>query len=367
MNTVLTHLKIGTNFDYQLIDSIKRINESHTDSIIDEVYGSRREDARFTARPVFRLPDIDRGTFCEYVARLKKIGISFNYTLNSSYLGGKSEIKELESSILEYISFLSCSGVDTITVSLPLMADYIRFVDKKIGIEVSTIAHIDTITQVAAWKEQYDISKVCGNLYKNREVRFLKRLADYCNSNNIYLSLMVNEFCGNGLRRGSGATNCIYRDHCYSLHSIGYDAGEFLYNDYPMGMCIRSRSKATDWLKMNYIRPEDLRLYRAIGINHFKVTGRTGSTDYILKTAKAYADECFNGNLLELWKHLETIGEAMDENAYTPDCYIDNKMLDGFLDFWFKNEQHICANEVCGISCTYCDSFYNEQIMGKND
>ena len=49
---------------------------------------------------------------------------------------------------------------DTITVTFPLMAEYIRSIDNKIGIEISTIAHTDTVTQVAIWKERYDIRKV---------------------------------------------------------------------------------------------------------------------------------------------------------------------------------------------------------------
>lgn len=359
------HLKIGSNFDYQLIDKIKEINEKHTDSIIDEVYGSRRESARLAARPAFRLPDVDRKTFCEYVKQLKNIGVSFNYTLNSNYLGNKEDIQENENTILEYIRFLSNAGVDIITVTLPLMAEYIRSIDKKIGIEISTIAHIDTVTQVAIWKERYDIRKVCGNLYKNREVAFLRSLANYCNNNDIVLSVIVNEFCGNGLEERSGATNCIFRDHCYELHSIGYTKEDSIYYDYPMSRCIQSRSKATDWIKMNFIRPEDLKLYNTIGINHFKITGRTGSTDYILKVARAYADGYFDGNVLELWKHLETITSEKDDTSYIPNCYINNRKLENFLSFWFKNEKHICANEECGVSCTYCDNFYKDNIAGK--
>lgn len=359
------HLKIGSNFDYLLIDKIREINDRHTECIIDEVYGSRKESAKFTARPAFRLPEIERNAFCEYVKRLKNVGVSFNYTLNTSYLGSKEDIQKNEGKILEYISFLSCSGIDTITVTLPLMAEYIRSVDKKIGIEISTIAHIDTVTQVAVWKERYGVRKVCGNLYKNREVKFLKSLADYCNTNDIVFTVMANEFCGNGLEESSGATNCIYRDHCYSLHSIDYEKDDHIYCNYPIGRCIQSRTKATDWLKMHFIRPEDLRLYNTIGINHFKITGRTGSTDYILKVAEAYADEYFEGNLLELWKHLETINDIKGDSTYVPHCYIDNRKLETFLHFWFENEQHTCANEECGVSCTYCESFYDKHILGK--
>lgn len=78
-----------------------------------------------------------------------------------------------------------------------------------------------------------------------------------------------------------------------------------------MSRCIQSRFKATDGIKMNFIRPEDLKLYNTIGINHFKITGRTGSTDYILKVARAYADGYLDGNVLELWKHLETITSVL--------------------------------------------------------
>lgn len=356
------YLKIGSNFDFQMIERIKEINDNHINCTVDEVYGSRKESAKFTARPVFRLPDIERNSFCDYIKRLSAIGVSFNYTLNSSFIGGKGEIIVNEREILEYIRFLSCSGVRVITVALPLMAEYIRTVDKNIGIEISTIAHIDTVTQVAMWKEKYGVSKICGNLYKNREITFLKKLATYCNKEHIVLTLMVNEFCSNGLETGSGATNCIYRDHCYELHSLGYGVNERIYCDYPMGRCIQSRSKATDWIKANFIRPEDLKLYNRIGINHFKITGRTGSTKYMLKVLKAYADEYFSGNVLELWKHLETINGSEDDSEFSPHHYISNRALDSFLNYWFYNEQHICANEECGVSCTYCDDFYRKHI-----
>ena len=177
------------------------------------------------------------------------------------------------------------------------------------------------------------------------------------------LTLMVNEFCGNGLLNGNGATNCIYRDHCYELHSLGYKKEDSICCDYPMGRCIQSRSKNIDWIKMNFIRPEDLGLYNTIGIDHFKITGRTGSTNYLCKVIKAYFNGQFSGNLLELWKHLETVDGKIDDSTYIPECYIENRKLDGFLELWFKNEGHICANEECGVSCTYCEKFFNNNIQ----
>lgn len=73
------YLKIGSNCDFQLVNIIKEINSSHTESVINEVYGSRRESAALTARPAFRLLDIDRKTFCNYVKSLREVGVIFNY------------------------------------------------------------------------------------------------------------------------------------------------------------------------------------------------------------------------------------------------------------------------------------------------
>lgn len=67
-------------------------------------------------------------------------------------LGNKEQIIKREEEIQEYISFLIEAGVKTITVSLPYMAEIIRRVSDKIGIEVSTIAHLDSLTQIKIWQ-----------------------------------------------------------------------------------------------------------------------------------------------------------------------------------------------------------------------
>ena len=322
-------------------------------------HGSRKESAWLTARPEFRLQNVTRDEFARYINELSERGISFNYTLNTSYLGNKEQIIKREEEIQEYISFLIEAGVKTITVSLPYMAEIIRRVSDKIGIEVSTIAHLDSLTQIKIWQELYGITKICIGLNKNRDINFLSAAARYCNEHDIVLTLLANEFCGNGITESDeikGATGCIFRDHCYQLHSAGYQKKTKLHKDYPMGMCIASRKSKSVWLKMNYIRPEDIKRYNEIGIDHFKLTGRTGSTAHLQEIMRAYMKESYDGNLLGLWKHLETIKEEKEE-SFRPQVYIDNKKLDGFVDYWFENRNHICANEICGETCKYCDLF----------
>lgn len=359
----MNSFKLGCNFSNELLRIVKQLNSEYPQNRIDELYGSRGESHHLAARPEYRLCHIDKHSFVHYVNELYKIHVGFNYTLNSSFIGGKGAILAQESEIRDYISFLVSSGVKTITVTLPYMAEIVRSVSQSVGIEVSTIAHIDSVTQVKVWLEKYGINKICVSLNKNRDISFLSRLAEYCDTHDIIVTLLANEFCGNGLFSDgiNSTTGCIFRDHCYQLHSIGYDEMCIIGNDYPMGDCVKSRNHIISWLKLNYIRPEDVQLYNGIGINHFKITGRTGGVAYIEKIARAYMAEDYNGNLLELWKHLETI-KLRDESSYLPPYYIDNKKLSGFLNFWFENRGHICANEVCGETCQYCDKFYDMNL-----
>lgn len=364
----MNSFKLGCNFSNELPEIIRHLNSEYPQNRIVELYGSRGESHYYAARPEYRLHHIDKCLFARYIDELRKIGVAFNYTLNSSFIGGKETILSQESDIKDYISFLICAGVQTITVTIPYMAEIVRSVSRDVGLEVSTIAHIDSVTQAKIWLEKYAINKICISLNKNRDITFLSRMADYCASNGIIVTLLANEFCGNGLflKGINSTTGCIYRDHCYQLHSIGYDEECIIGNNYPMGNCIQSRNHIISWLKLNFIRPEDLKLYNSIGINHFKITGRTGGIAYIERIARAYMAEDYTGNLLDLWKHLETI-KTRDELGYIPKHYINNKKLDGFLNYWFENRSHICANEVCGETCRYCDSFYNLFLFGKAD
>lgn len=135
----MSFFKVGCNFSKDLYEQASHLNKEVSINRIEEFYGSRKESAWLTARPEFRLQNVTRDEFARYINELSERGISFNYTLNTSYLGNKEQIIKREEEIQEYISFLIEAGVKTITVSLPYMAEIIRRVSDKIGIEVSTI------------------------------------------------------------------------------------------------------------------------------------------------------------------------------------------------------------------------------------
>ena len=364
MNT----FKIGTNFDLALLDKIVELNERYPNSLINEVYGSTREMAFVAARPDFRLPDVDNEQLEHYVKRCNELSICFNYTFNSINPGSKRELVESrKKAIQDYVQYLWSIGVWRITVANPIVMEIVREVNKEIEFEISTITHIDAVTQIKYLHEQYNIKKVCCGIHKNRSVNFLKQAAKYCNANGIILEILANEFCSNA---GKGyTTHCTYRDSCYIFHSTDHTADDAQsLNGYPMQHCIKARdTDPFNWLRTRFVRPQDLRLYNDIGINQFKVSGRTGTTEYIMKVLEAYASETFEGNLLELWKPLDTIYNGKSEVSYDHVVNIVTSLLDGFLEKrWFRHPGFDCANELCGTTCTYCERYYRRQLS-KND
>ena len=350
--------KLGINFDMNLLDEIIKLNNESKENKITELYGSDSNNSFLAARPAFRLPDVELEEMEAYIKKAKDNGIDFNYTMNSMFpFMSKKELCNNLDYIINFIKILQEIGVYRLTVANPIMLEIIRkYAKSDIEIEISTCAHIETVSQIKFYHEEYGVNKVCGNLNKNRDFEFLKSASDYCNKNGIIYELMANEFCGVG--GNDYATHCIYRDSCYLCHASN-DTYEdsLLLNNYPMELCTLSRNRnITNWLKMKWIRPEDLKIYNGIGLYNFKITGRTGTSEYIRKTIGSYLKESFKGNLLELWKPLESIKPGVKESE-VKSFYIDNDKLNGFINFWVING-HNCDYEVCGETCKYCNNFY---------
>lgn len=359
MNMRINQLKVGCNFDLDLINKCAELNDTYSGRCyITEFYGSDLAHSNLSARPDFRLQNISEQELANYVKKAKSVCINFNYLMNSIIPGTKEEISKNKSKLIDWVHKLEDMEVYRITVANPILLPIIREASKDIRIELSTITHIDAITQIKYYKDNYNIDKVCGNVMKNRSFKFLKNAARYCNENNIQYEILANEFCGNG--GASYLAPCVYRDSCYICHGTNHTKADAeLLNGYPMNMCMSSRNNmpAMNWLRTRFVRPEDIKEYNKIGIYNWKISGRTGSTDYICKVAKAYITEQFDGNLLELWKPLETIYNGKAEKDFKQTVNISNKKLDGFIKHWSENPDFECANEVCGSTCEYCKKF----------
>lgn len=357
-------INIGWNGDTELLPKLSALNDRYRGkNQITKVYGSIQRHAQFAARPEFRLPNMSLGEFGDHVAVAHEFGIEFNYTLNASYVGAKNQIDQIKGALEKTLEELASVGVDRLIISNPMVLEIIHRMGmgNMFALEISTIAHIDTVMQIEALKSMYPmIDVVCGNLLKNRDFRFLKAATDFCSQNGITYEILANEFCSTGFK--GGGTHCVFRDSCYDCHCTNKSKEDATsYYNYPMGNCMASRSQeGADWLRSSFVRPQDMEVYANIGgVTQFKVTGRTGTTDYLVLMAEAYLSEVWEGNLLELWKPLETIyREGATEAEHKHRFNIPTERLDGYLNAWVTPVEPIDCTITRCEDCHYCDDIY---------
>jgi collagenase-like PrtC family protease len=348
----MINLMVGCNFDDKLLDGYITLNKIHDDVKIVEMFGSMRDDPIGCSREEDRLPEIDIVQLAKFVERGNENNIITNYTLNRSCIGSVEDFHEnFESNFLKFIKFLEHIGVGRLTVTHPLLMEIISS-EIVIPMEVSTIAHTYSINQIKYFKD-FGADKICMNLMKNRDINFLKNYAAKCKELNITLELMANEACLFG---------CPYRYSHYNQQSHTKKLKKY-HKNYPIGRCtVLHTTKKVEWLKARLIRPEDMKRYVDIGINNFKVTGRTHITDSQLRIVQYYMGQKLDGNFLDLFPQFYNIYKNQKEQKKAP-FFIDNRDLDNFLDYWFDNLDFICTDH-CEYDCFYCYEYLEGHHRG---
>ena len=339
-------LNVGNTFDLNYLQEIVKLNQECKNIQVKEMYGSVSSILN-SVRPNYRVPDRSKSFLAEYVALAWGAGIETNYTFNRSCFGHIKNIWDSRIAIQKDIDYLTEIGVKRFTVASPLLIEFFRFPK----IELSTILVQLTIKQIYGLAKLSDtIDKVCVPIYLNRDFTRLLRIKKLLEDSDIKIELIVNEFCV----AESGI--CVRRDECYNTQS--HDGNpEKCFDNYPAGQCIKAREHdPVNWLRAPFILPQDMTVYNKMGIEYFKVTGRTHSSDSIFKVVSAYMKQSFNGSLCELWGiPLERI---YNELGYHP-IDIPVKYLGRFLEMWLVTPEHRCMDEVCGIDCNYCRDVYN--------
>jgi len=352
-------LMVGNNWDLKLLDNLNALNKGYSDwknpPTIVEVYGSVIDNPIGTARPIFRLANKSRQEVEEFVIKAKSYNIDINYTLNTPCIGSLDDLHIKFYSIVNFIKWLENIGIKRVTITHPLLMEIVAQ-NSKLEIELSTVYHMTSIRQLdILLAGKLPITKVCVNLMKNRDFRFLHALQIYAKSKNVDIELMANEMCN---------YECIYRASCYNLHTHNIHDPKDRFSNYPMGRCIQLRdSNLVEWLKARFILPQWLEFYETeFGINHFKITGRTGTTDYITWVVQQYMQKFYHGNTIQLWWQLENIGTPQEEHIKAKN-YIPAEKID--IDF-LKHVGYWGCERACNNTCTYCEDYLNK-ILKKGE
>ena len=279
-------------------------------------------------------------------------GITIRYTLNQSCIGSIQEFKHdwesglsatAKTGLRGIIRGLSNIGVHEWTITSPLLMELLREMFPSDFLEVSTIAEVSTPEDVVRWKE---LGANGANLSTsvNRDFRLLNRV----NDTSLVLSILANEAC---------LFRCPWRRECYNLSSHNSQRSEELFDFYPFRRCTEVRlSDPVEWIKARLVLPQWMKVYqKETGINWFKIAYRTHPKEVALPMLRAYMEQDFHGNLLELWPtitHLGKTAEPKDKHNIP----VDEIEKYDFLGHFIKDGSS-CARLECS-KCPYCKGIY---------
>ena len=368
-------LSVACNFDEALIPAL-----SHYP--VYEIYGKLTSDYFGGGRPSFYLPEVNRQRLERFVKEAHAYGIEFNYLLNASSMGNLEFTREGQREMEAMLEWLSGIGVDSVTVANVAFLRLVKRRYPRLKVRISSHRFTDGPRKVRFWVDNGADYIVVSEVNIHREFRVLEAMQRAAQG--VELQLIVNNWC---------RQDCaIAGNHAVTLSAASQQGNRGFPLDYCSIVCnaIRLR-EPVNYLRANWIRPEDLRLYEELGYHNFKIVERNTPTQILLERVHAYANRRYDGNLLDLVQNyaypLEKLGaKGKDAYSYTrmfkyfikPQAvnllkftkvvefgktasvlyprigpnpvYIDNRALDGFME---RFKEKGCLDVDCE-ECRYC-------------
>lgn len=319
---------IPYNSNPETLKEIFRLNKSSSNRI-REVYLSGPQQYSGSGRIA---PEISVEEFINVVNEIHDEGIRVNLTLNSTCEGIEWYSHKVIGTTMQYIGEMhEKHGVEAVTIANPRYIMEVRKRFPEIEICASVLGDIDCV-QRAVLYEKAGANVLTLDVNINRDLQLLR---DIKQATNAQLKLMVNEGC---------LYKCPYRKFHFNITShvakevsraeIDYSYADFF--DMCNGAVADDHSQI---LKSGWIRPEDTRKYQEI-TSFFKVVGRTQRGSRVIRATKAYLDERWSGDLLDLM--CANLGSFSVNHG----AYLDNDKL-GELKFFEKTT-------TCGRKCQQC-------------
>ena len=282
----------------------------------------------------------------EYIEEAHLAGLKFDYLLNAPSMGNMEWDENTHRELLMHLDWITSIGADSVTVTIPYLVELIKRQFPQLQVRVSTIAHVNSVARAKLF-ESLGADSITLDINVNRSFGALRAIR---NTVSCELTVLLNNLC---------LYQCPYE---YYHHdglghaSQNYNPVKGSYVDYCVLRCTLDRLRdVSQVIKCRWGRPEDIHIYEDIGIDMFKISGRSMPTEKILRAAKAYSSRHCQGNLYDILNVIiprtgfvnSTLpGEQSNGTGSSPSFYIDNQALEGFMDFFRKQD--------CSSGCSHC-------------
>ena len=360
---------VGTNWQKDLIPKIKK------DSV-RELYGKLAGDFIGGGRPAYISANPSKEEVYSHIKEVHQNGMEFNYLLTAACLGNKEFTTSGQKKICQLLDWIVGMEVDSVTVAIPYLLQLIKKRYPRLKIYVSSFANVNTIERARYWEDLGANRITLDEFTLNRDFRLLRQIR---NSVSCELQLIANNGC---------LYNCPfvpYHGITISHSSQSEDnSGGFLL-DYCVLNCKYLRIlNPVNFIRADWIRPEDIHFYEDVGIDSMKLVDRTRPTEAIALVAEAYDKKEYNGNLMELlpalskdsffsggrkvWRGLKYFFHPfsikpsflhklakLNSKLYV---YIDNSALDSFIEYFLERD---CRSMSCK-DCGYCEKVARQVV-----
>ncbi|MEW5804296.1 MAG: hypothetical protein AB1847_19555 [bacterium] len=356
-----TGLEIPYNWDLNLLDDLGELNkEDDTQLPVAEVYASDKYSLTGSGRGGNSLAAREED-YKIYIEKAHQNGIKFIFLWNAISMGGEEWHGQIQKKLYSQARKLVDSGVDCIIVAIPLLALKLKTWFPDLEVACSVNSKIDSVEKVRQLINHLNIDRLTLDHRCSRNFTLIKAIH---REFTVPLAVLVNESC---------LPDCILQPH-HQEYLATISRGSAVINN-PPDLChalcgIAKLSNPAYTLKAPWIRPEDVHYLIAAGVSYVKLAGRTQSSDWILKMARAYAKGKFNG---DIWQFIEKSGLTSPEwNIYLSrklePCHykVTNELLDGFI-VPFVNGQVPCVQTTIGCNdCTWCDQWMHAVSFPSN-
>jgi len=291
----------------------------------------------------------------EYIEQAHSAGLKFDYLLNAPSMGNMEWDEKTHRQLLIHLNWIASIGADSVTVTIPYLVELIKRQFPQLQVRVSTIAHVNSVARAKLF-ESLGADSITLDININRSFGALKAIR---NTVGCELTVLMNNLC---------LYQCPYE--YYHHDGLGHASQNYnplrgSYVDYCVLRCTLDRLRdVSQVVKCRWVRPEDIHIYEDIGIDMFKISSRAMPTEKILRAAKAYSSRHYQGNLYDIlnvvgpkagFASSALPGEQGNGIGSPPRYYIDNQALEGFMDFFRKQD--------CSSGCDHCG--YCQRIADK--
>ena len=338
--SLVPYKKFAVGYDCDETFSFIRLIEPYV-STIKEVYFSW--PGMISGRALKQSTSIERDiqTLTDDLKWCRSHGIELDLLFNANCYGEEAYGESLRCRVYEIIEELAEKDLfpEIVTTTSQYIAKILKVKYPQIDIRASVNMRIESTKSMEFISDIFDSFYICRDI--QRDLETVKRFHEWSEAHGKKMCMLVNSAC----------LRCcpvqIWHDNFLCHESWRGEEQEFILR-YPYRLCERhfkTPEHYVDYLRMSWIRPEDLHYYEPYAHAMKLATRRTPHPEIMLK---AYCEGHYDGDLLDI------IG------APNRDIIIRNR---DFPKDWIESG----IAQKCALNCTECGKCdaVLKQVVGK--